>query len=647
MNSTRHHSRPSLLARLQRTACALLAAWLGTLGITAQTTCAGFVATDANSVRLVDGNGAVVFSTTGLATPWTEVVRFGPRLCITDQAGVRILDRSGLRLGNVLTRLGSYQTVAIGVDRLVVVDDDRVRIVDRDGQPVGAPILKTGPSRQRVFTTANGNVVVVDDDRVRIFGRDGLPRGAPVLTAGNTAAQVLTTPSGLVVVVDDQGVRLFDENGVPRGAPIQTRTGNRPTVTCSGGRVVVTDDQGTRIFGEDGSYKAEVRKTGTNRQQVVIAGDRIIVIDDDRVQVSDLDGFPIGAPVPNNTPGQGRQTVTVTDDRIIITDGDRTQIFDRRTMLLITTIARVGLDRQQVTADGNRILIVEQNQTRIFGSDGIQRGAALQRSGIDNQYVRIRGNTILVIDTDRVRVLDRAGLLLRDVPSPRVPEYNVQLFDGLFTLHSNAGWVEIRDGAGNLQGQRISVSSAVQHLQCTEDRVLLVDSARLRFFTRTGVAVGAVVQTGPDPRVEPVCWRMANTARYGQGCGAPGRVPQLAVGGDALPGGTVGFVAQGPRPFAPMVFALGLSSEFWNGQVLPLALGALGAPNCSVLAAPELTLVVPTDSAGGAELPLRLPANASVVGVELFGQVFVADPAANAPGLAVSNGVRVLVGEGS
>lgn len=624
-------------------ALALMAALAGSPAA-AQTACAGFVATDGNSVRVVDGNGLQLFHVTGLAFPWTEVSRFGPRLLVTDNVGFRILDRQGAVLGNVLPRLGLEQTVVVGTDRIAVVEDDRVRIRGRDGQTIGAPILKTGAGRQRAHVTAGGNVVVIDDDRVRIFGRDGLAIGAPFLIPG-ARADVYTTPSGLVILVDDQGTRILDENGVPRGAPIPTNGPNRPTITTGSGRVIVTDDQGTRIFGEDGTFKTGYPKTGTNRQQVTISGDRIIIVDDDRVRVTDLDGFPIGGPVLNGTPGQGRQTVTVTDDRIIITDGNTTQVFDKATMAFITTIARQGLDRQRVTADGNRILIREENQVRIFGSDGLQRGASILRSGIDEQYVRIRDNTILVIDTDRVRVFDRTGTMLRDIPAPNVREYNVSLFDGLFSLTSNNGWVEIRGATGLLQGQQITVSSAVQHVQCTADRVLIVDNAQLRWFTRTGVPVGAVVQTGMDPWVVPLCWRPCSNTSYDQGCGAPGFVPQLTAAGDAIPGTTVDFVAQ-VRPFAPVVFALGLSNETYNGVPLPFSLAPLGAPGCRVVTALDSTTAAASGAAGFAERSLWVPGNAVFVGVRLFGQAIVFDTVANPLGLALSNGVEVVIGEG-
>jgi hypothetical protein len=611
----------------------------------AQTACAGFVATDASGVRLVDGNGVQLFHVTGLAFPWTEVARFGPRLLVSDNVGFRILDRQGAVLGNVLPRLGLDQTVVPGLDRIAVVEDDRVRIVGRDGQAIGAPILKTGAGRQRAHVTAGGNVVVIDDDRVRVFGRDGLPRGAPFLIQG-ARADVYTTPSGLVILVDDQATRILDENGVPRGAPIATRGANRPTVTTGGGRVIVTDDQGTRIFGEDGTFKTEYPKTGTNRQQVTISGDRIVIVDDDRVRVTDLDGFPIGGPVLNGTPAQGRQTITLTDDRVIVTDGNGTQVFDKATMLSITTIARQGLDRQRVTADGDRILIREENQVRIFGSDGVQRGASIARSGVDEQYVRIRDNTILVIDTDRVRVFDRTGTMLRDVPAVNVREYNVSLFDGLFSLTSNDGWVEIRDAVGLLQGQRIAVSPAVQHVQCTADRVLIVDNAQLRWFTRVGVPVGAVVQTGADPWVVPLCWRACGSSSYDQGCGAPGFVPQLTASGDAIPGNTIDFVSLA-RPFAPVVFALGLSNEVYNGLPLPFSLAPLGAAGCRVVTALDSTTVVASGAGGDAEHTVSVPANARFVGLRLFAQAIVLDPLANPLGLALSNGVAVVVGEGN
>ncbi|MBL8754165.1 MAG: hypothetical protein JNK15_12765 [Planctomycetes bacterium] len=88
----------------------------------------------------------------------------------------------------------------------------------------------------------------------------------------------------------------------------------------------------------------------------------------------------------------------------------------------------------------------------------------------------------------------------------------------------------------------------------------------------------------------------------------------------------------------------GLSNATWNGAPLPLALGSIGAPGCSLLAAFDAGEVVLTDGAGRGSTDVLVPVNFALLGVPFYNQYAVYDPAANGFGFAFSNGGVGVIG---
>ncbi len=86
----------------------------------------------------------------------------------------------------------------------------------------------------------------------------------------------------------------------------------------------------------------------------------------------------------------------------------------------------------------------------------------------------------------------------------------------------------------------------------------------------------------------------------------------------------------------------GLSNAAWGGAALPLALP--GAPGCALLGSPDLALPLIADPMGRASLPVNVPFNPWLIRQQLYHQMVVLDPAANALGVTTSNGLRVLLG---
>lgn len=604
-----------------------------------QHTCAGFAIADADGVRVIDLDAQVLGTRTTQGFASIVVGPVGPRLVATDAAGTFVLDRTGAQLGFVAAMPGSFQTVELGTDRIIVVDDDRVRILDLDGRMIGTPILRTGTIRQSVWVDGD-RFVVVESDRLRVFDRDGRPVGAPVQNGGSIR-QTLEFDRDRIVVIDDTQVRIFDRGMHPIGAPIQNRGGTRQSVTVDGDRIVVTDDHGTQIFDRDGLRRTTIAKTGTGRQRVEVHGDRIIVIDDDRVRVFDRDGLPIGGPILTT----GGTDVTVTGDRIIVTDGTQTRIFDRDGRL-ITSILKTGTMRQTVLVDGDRIIVIDEDRVRIFGTDGVLRGAPILRTGTDTQVVRIEGDRILVIDEDRVRIFDRDGML-RGAPilTQNVQDYDVHLFDRVFTITEN-GAVQVYDLEASPVGRPITVGLSVQHVQAAGGRLVIAEDHRVRLFDFTARQVGATIAARNGPQILPICFLGGSIRTFGTGCAGSGGVPSQSVFGEPRLGGVLTFfLANGPANGTALL-NLGFSDQRWGGIALPFDLAPFGAGGCVLLADMVEAFPARIDSAGFAEVNVRVPAAPGLVGLDVFTQFVLPDPAANAFGLTTSDAVAVRIGEG-
>jgi len=98
------------------------------------------------------------------------------------------------------------------------------------------------------------------------------------------------------------------------------------------------------------------------------------------------------------------------------------------------------------------------------------------------------------------------------------------------------------------------------------------------------------------------------------------------------------------RASAPAFLLHGVSNFVWSSYPLPLDLGFLGAPLCSLLASADVVLPVTTTAAGKGAFTYSVPMNFAFVGVPFFNQFLVLDPGANPLGLAVTNGGAGVIG---
>ena len=134
---------------------------------------------------------------------------------------------------------------------------------------------------------------------------------------------------------------------------------------------------------------------------------------------------------------------------------------------------------------------------------------------------------------------------------------------------------------------------------------------------------------------------------YGAGCGSPdpGLDTDPLLGARPLIGGVLGIRGTDLPPTSPCVQALGFSDTLWNGLTLPFDLGPLGAPGCTILAAPEiLDAAGSSDATGDLRLQLPIANDFGLVGLEFFHQLIALAPGANAAGIVVSNGGAGVIG---
>lgn len=133
---------------------------------------------------------------------------------------------------------------------------------------------------------------------------------------------------------------------------------------------------------------------------------------------------------------------------------------------------------------------------------------------------------------------------------------------------------------------------------------------------------------------------------YGQGCPGSRGTPRFVLGagqpqiGSAMPIDLYNLVA---TP-GPAILGYGLSRTAWLGSSLPLDLAPFGINGCSAHAALDYSLPL-VNVGGAAQVAFPIPPNPRLVGLEVFLQALVPDPAAPNPlQIAMSDAVGLLIG---
>ena len=118
-------------------------------------------------------------------------------------------------------------------------------------------------------------------------------------------------------------------------------------------------------------------------------------------------------------------------------------------------------------------------------------------------------------------------------------------------------------------------------------------------------------------------------------------VPSIGVAGTPQLGATYQPTVIGAPASTFAILASGLSDQVYQGQALPIALP--GAPGCDLQVAADALDATTTNIGGFASWPIVVPNQPPLIGLELFHQWYVFDPAANAFGWVSSNAGRALI----
>ena len=156
-------------------------------------------------------------------------------------------------------------------------------------------------------------------------------------------------------------------------------------------------------------------------------------------------------------------------------------------------------------------------------------------------------------------------------------------------------------------------------------------------FSQSGTQYYDVWEYGP---VYP-----AQYLPFGAGCAGSAGVPTLAPAPGELPwlGDTLTLrVTRVPTTTLALLF-LGSSRTSFGGYPLPIDLTALGMPGCSLYTRGTVLLQA-TSQNGVASFTTPLPAATDLLGAPFFAQALVADPQANAAGLAATNALDARIG---
>jgi hypothetical protein len=218
-------------------------------------------------------------------------------------------------------------------------------------------------------------------------------------------------------------------------------------------------------------------------------------------------------------------------------------------------------------------------------------------------------------------------------------QQRVLMFDGVLNGQPNHTWT-LANGAVQ------SLATPIQPARRV-GAAMAYDPVRQRTVLFGGAAVWIV--TPALTQIVPLgdTWEFQLGAgpsytAYGAGCAGSRGVPALAASGTSLPRVGQPFAATVTNlPFtAPTFMFLGLSNTAYGPTPLPLSLGFLGAPGCSVLASgDDLSLV--TNVLGVGLWQWTIP---NAPGASFYNQAIVFDAAANPLGITVSNGAHGVIG---
>ena len=166
--------------------------------------------------------------------------------------------------------------------------------------------------------------------------------------------------------------------------------------------------------------------------------------------------------------------------------------------------------------------------------------------------------------------------------------------------------------------------------------------------------------TTGTPQMLPTFWRRpaGGTGAWGtstivqfpsfrvncSGGGGGGAVPALTNNGLPTLGKSFQVNLNSAAPNSTASLIIGVSKSSWASLKLPLDLGIIGAPGCSLLASAQLQVPTKTNASGSASISITIPNSATLVGKKFYNQYLIYDPSINRVGWVASNAGEGMVG---
>ena len=133
---------------------------------------------------------------------------------------------------------------------------------------------------------------------------------------------------------------------------------------------------------------------------------------------------------------------------------------------------------------------------------------------------------------------------------------------------------------------------------------------------------------------------------YGKGCASAGAAPPTLVSAGPVVNRIFEVQVQNVQKSDLALIVIGLSDTIWrtHGVQLPLNLGSLGAPNCTMYASGECLEYCPTTATGTMLLRIQVPNDKRLIGMAVYMQIVTRDKGSNVVGVAVSAGYKAVFG---
>ncbi len=206
---------------------------------------------------------------------------------------------------------------------------------------------------------------------------------------------------------------------------------------------------------------------------------------------------------------------------------------------------------------------------------------------------------------------------------------------GSMTIGTQVGWYA---GTFNIPSSVSNFAIFYLAFEGTDKmRAPIVSSAGATQGTHWTQALSGGAWTGPVSN-RAWAWRLL-CSPYGPS------VPSISNVGTPRLNKTIGFTVSKAPMRATAMLLFGQNNRAWQGGVLPLDLGPLGAPGCALLVSPDVILFGFTDRIGFASVTLQVPGSSSLLGVRFFNQWVIHDRSANNLGLVLSAGGAGVIGK--